>query len=59
MSNDPNEFLIKSLSLVRFGNGAVRYGTSSTKVRENHCKILKKLEKLLKIQKARFKMLKL
>ncbi len=29
-SNVPNEFLIKSLSLVR-------YGTSFTKVRENHC----------------------
>jgi hypothetical protein len=29
-SNVPNESLIKSLSLIR-------YGTSSTKVRENHC----------------------
>jgi len=34
-SNVPNEFLKKSLSLVRYG--AVRYGTSFTNVRENHC----------------------
>jgi hypothetical protein len=46
-SNVPNEFLKKSLSLVRYGLGTVRYGavrygavrcgTSFTKVRENHC----------------------
>jgi len=38
MSNVPNEFLIKSLSLVRYGLETVRYDTSSMKVRENLCK---------------------